>query len=104
MKRRTTDSPFSSLKALLPKFLSNLEVAYDNDSEVIMQAWPEIIGDKMAPMTKVHSFQNGVLTVHVVYPALLGLLRGSEKEKLLRVLRKRFPRHHIKNIEFYIGS
>lgn len=71
--------------------------------DLILEAWPEIIGEKLAPMTKPMAFERGILTVKVSNSTLYSLLSQHERGRLLACLRQRFPAVEIKNIYFRIG-
>ena len=91
------------LKDLLPDFLSKLEGNFRERPDLILAGWPEMIGEKLSPMTQALSFKEGILTVKVKNSALHSLLVQHEKSKLLKRLRERFPSSGIRNIIFRIG-
>ena len=91
------------LADLLPKFLNSIGALHRDRPDLIVAAWPDIIGAKLAPMTKAVSFENGVLTVKVNNSTLYSLLSQHERGKLLKCLREKFPSVGIKNIHFRIG-
>ena len=68
---------------ILPKILLNIEKKYRSNPSNVVESWPQIIGSKLAPMTKVVGFENGVLTVKVKSSTLFSLLNNYEKDKLL---------------------
>ena len=49
------ESPAKEIKNLLPKVIKDIEGAYAKKSIHVIKAWPEIIGEKLAPMTQVVS-------------------------------------------------
>jgi Dna[CI] antecedent, DciA len=91
------------LKELLPSVLGKIGSAYQERPDLVLAAWPEIIGPKLAPMTEALSFVEGVLTVKVRHSTLYSLLRQYERDKLLRQLREKFPGTAIKRIAFRMG-
>lgn len=91
------------LKDLLPDFLSQIDKNFRERPDLILAAWPGVIGEKLAPMAQALSFNDGVLTVKVKNSALHSLLVQHEKAKLLKRLRERFPSSGIRNIIFRIG-
>lgn len=103
-RRKETDLTSLQLKEMLPSYLKKIQ---DQGGEIspltIQQAWPEIIGERLAKMTKAISFYEGILTVKVSNSTLYSILAQHEKEKLLKALRARFPSVEIKNIMFRIG-
>lgn len=88
---------------LLSALLSKIGDAYEARPDLIMALWPEVIGQKLALMTQVASFNEGVLVVKVSNSTLHNLLSQYEKPRILNDLRRRFPRIEIKNIVFRIG-
>lgn len=68
-----------------------------------MAAWPEVVGAKLATMTRAVSFVEGVLLVKVSNSSLHSLLFRYEKGPLLRRLRQKFPAVSITDIVFRIG-
>ena len=91
------------LSDLLPKVLGNIGALHRDRPDLIMVAWPEVIGQKHASMTKAISFDKGVLSVKVSNSTLYSLLIQHERGRLLKALRKKFPSVEIKNIQFRIG-
>lgn len=87
---------------LIPQVLSHIDNVYHQQSNLIMDAWPEIIGLKLAHMTRAVSFLEGVLVVKVKNSTLLSLV-NQDKVHLLRLLREKFPATKIKTIIFRIG-
>jgi hypothetical protein len=71
--------------------------------DLILAAWPAIIGERLAPMTKAVAFVDGMLTIKVRNSSLLSLLAHQEHARILRELRKKFPNANIRNIRFCIG-
>lgn len=91
------------VKDLLPEMLSEISKTYQERPDLILTFWPEVIGEKLAPMTQALSFREGVLTVKVKNSALYSLLVQHEKARLLKKLCERFPSSGIRNIIFRIG-
>lgn len=88
---------------LLPAVLSRIGEVYAQRPDLILEAWPSIIGPKLGHMTQVLSFVDGVLVVKVKNSTLHSLLSQHEKPRLLTILRQRFPNVLIKTIVFRIG-
>ena len=88
---------------LLSRAISKLGDVYQDSGDLIMKAWPEIIGPKLAAMTQVASFREGVLTVKVRNSTLHSLLSRHDKIRILTALQQRFPKTNIQNIVFRIG-
>jgi hypothetical protein len=91
------------LKDLLPKVLGSIGAMHRDRPDLILAAWPQVIGEKLASMTKAVSFEKGVLFVKVGNSTLYSLLSQHERKKLLKSLREKFPGVEIKNIHFRIG-
>lgn len=95
-----TSRPLSSL---LPAVLSHIKGMHDNAGDQILSAWPSLVGEKLSPFTQAISFADGVLAVKVKNSTLYSLLSQHEKMRLLKDLRKQFPRISIKTILFRLG-
>ena len=91
------------IRDLLPRILDQISALHSDRPDLIVQAWPEIIGSKLSPMTKAMSFEKGVLTVKVSNSTLYSLLSQHERARLLHCLKQRFPVVEIKNIHFRMG-
>lgn len=91
------------VKDFLPNLLHDLENKHLKNPKLIIEYWPKIIGKKLAPMTKVISFENNILYVSVKSSTLYSILTLHEKEKLLKLIQEKFSKELIKNIIFKIG-
>lgn len=91
------------LNDLLSAFAAQLEQTHEVRPDLILAAWREVIGEKLAPMTEALSYQEGILTVKVKNSTLYSLLVQHERARLVQSLRTRFPASGIKNITFRIG-
>jgi hypothetical protein len=91
------------LKDLLPKVLGQIGALHRDRPDLILAAWPQIIGEKLASMARAVSFEKGILVVKVSNSTLYSLLSQSERGKLLKSLRGKFPSAGIKNIFFRMG-
>ena len=98
-----TDPTGKQIQQLIPNFLRHLSESYKDRGDLILVAWSDIIGPKLAPMTKAVSFEEGVLHVKVKNSTLYSLLSQHEKTRLLKCLKDRFPSVMIRNIVFRIG-
>ncbi len=88
---------------LLPRVLQDIGKLYRDRPDLILASWPDVIGSKLAPMTKAESFQEGVLWVRVMNSTLYSLLNQNDKPRLIKNLRDRFPNTMIKTIVFRMG-
>jgi hypothetical protein len=102
-KQGKTQTTNKQLKDLLPKVLQEIGALHRDRPDLILLAWPEIIGEKLAPMTKAVVFDKGILTVKVSNSTLYSLLSQHERARLLVCLKQRFPAIEIKNIHFRLG-
>lgn len=91
------------IQHLLPKMLEEIGRAQKMRPDLILAAWPEVIGAKLASMTEAVSFHNAVLLVKVKNATLYSLLAQHEKFRLLKSLQEKFPKVEIRNIIFRIG-
>lgn len=87
---------------LLPQVLQRIGRIHQERPDLIMAAWPEVIGERLASMTEAVEFTEGVLTVRVKNSTLYSLLTQHDKPRILKQLRSRFPKSTIKNIIFRI--
>lgn len=92
-----------TLQNLLPEFLKNVNKNCYERLDLIPLAWPEIIGEQLAPMTRAENFKEGVLYVNVSNSTLLSILSHREKQILLKKLKAKFPKTAIKEIRFRLG-
>ncbi len=98
-----TETTSQEISDLLPRFLGKLGVAHHERPDLILASWPQVIGAKLAPMTKAVSFVDGMLLVKVNNSTLYSLLSQHERGRLLKSLREKFPTAVIKNIIFRLG-
>ena len=108
--RRHREKPYNTtalttrrLDDLLPGVLQKIGRIHQMRPDLVLAAWPEIIGEKLAPMTQAVSFEEGILVVKVKNSTLHSLLSQNDKFRILRKLRQKFPKMAIKNIVFRIG-
>ncbi len=101
--KNPTQTTSKNLKQLLPSVLHQIGRSHQMRPDLILAAWPSLIGERLAPMTKEVSFVEGVLTIKVRNSSLLSLLSQHESPRLLKELRKKFPNVSIRNIRFCIG-
>jgi Dna[CI] antecedent DciA-like protein len=98
-----SDVTNKQMKDLLPKVLGQISAVHRDRPDLILAAWPRIIGDKLASMAKAVSFDQGILAVKVSNSTLYSLLSQHERGRLLKSLREQFPSVEIKNIHFRVG-
>lgn len=88
---------------LLPVVLEKVGETYKERPDLILAAWPGVIGPRFSPYTEALSFSDGVLIVKVKNSTLLSLLSVKEKPRILNLLKKKFPKVSIHNILFRRG-
>jgi hypothetical protein len=88
---------------VLSVVLSRIRERCQERPDMVLNAWPEVIGQKLAGMTRAISFVDGVLTVKIANSTLHSLLSRHDKARILAALRKMFPKVKILNIVFRIG-
>lgn len=91
------------IRQLLPRFLEDIGKKFDERPDLIIAAWPEVIGHNLAPMTQAISFEEGVLIVRVNNSTLFDLLNKYDRPRLIKNLRDKFPGSVIKTIYFRLG-
>lgn len=91
------------IQELLPKVLGRAAKSIDAQSELVLKAWGEIVGETIGKMCSAESFVDGVLRVKVKHATLHSLLKETEKPRLMSEYKTRFPSVRMKNIVFYIG-
>lgn len=91
------------IRFLLPGALRAIGERHQLRPDLVLAAWPSLVGERIAPMTKAESFIDGVLTIKVRNSSLLSLLAQHEKKRLLSELRKQFPRLSVQAIRFCMG-
>lgn len=97
------ESTNRDMRTLLPRLLGQIGEMHRERPDLILASWPEIIGSKLAPMTKAISFEAGILYIKVNNSTLYSLLSQHERGRLLKCLRDRFPAVEFKNIVFRLG-
>lgn len=90
------------LSDLLPQQLSSLEGMHHKRPDLILAAWPEVIGQRLAEMTEACSFCDGVLTVKVKNSTLHSLLI-HDKQRIINSLKIKFPKVEFRNVMFRTG-
>lgn len=91
------------ISKLLPKVLLKIESKYKNNPLNVIESWPEIIGSKLAPYTKIVSFEDGILTIKVKSSTLYSLLNNYEKDKLLKKLQSIYSKKVVQKLYFKHG-
>lgn len=105
-RSRHYDGPIPTAKHIsqvLPRVLQNIGKRYQDRPDLILAAWPQVIGQKLAPMTHAVSFNEGFLVVKVSNSTLYSLLSQNDKPRLIKNLRSKFPQVMIKSIVFQLG-
>lgn len=92
-----------TIKDLLEPILDQVEKVTHDKPMKLIEAWPEIVGEKVAPMTRAVSVENGVFLVKVHNSTLYSLLELHEKSRLLNMIQNAFPHLKIRKILFRMG-
>lgn len=87
------------IRDLLPTLLSDIGSACKDRPDLLLQAWPEIVGSRLAPQTRAVRFIDGVLQVNVRNSTLLSLLT-HDKARIVQSMRAKFPKIIIKSVVF----
>lgn len=91
------------ISQVLPYILQDIGKRYHDRPDLVLAAWPDVIGAKLAPMTQAVSFCDGFLVVKVNNSTLYSLLSQNDKPRLIQNLRDKFPQTVIKSILFQLG-
>lgn len=91
------------IEDLLPEILTNLSGKVSDQPHLIIEAWPQVVGERIAKMSRVVSFDSGILKVLVKNSTLLSLLVEHEKHRLMASFQERFPKVNFQDIFFKIG-
>lgn len=91
------------LSDVLSHVLKGITDTHQERPDLVLAAWPSIVGEKLAPMTQAVSFFEGVLVVKVKNSTLYSLLCQHEKARLVKALKAKFPKVYIKAIHFRMG-
>jgi predicted nucleic acid-binding Zn ribbon protein len=97
--------PVTSLGDAIASFMKRSTLGRAEQSDQISRAWAEILGPEIARRTRLSRvIRQGVLSVEVDSPALLGELSGFRKAEILKGLQERVKRKHIAELRFKLGS
>lgn len=88
---------------LLSEVVFQIRESYQERPDLVLAAWPEIIGPQLASMTQAVSFADGILHVRVKNSTLHSLLSQNDKARIMASLKTKFPRIQLKNIVFRMG-
>lgn len=98
-----TNATTRHLGSILSGLLGKVSENFNERPDMILAAWPEIIGAQLAKMAEAVAFTEGVLEVRVKNSSLYSLLSQQDKPRLVQALRVRFPKVVIKTIRFKLG-
>ena len=98
-----TQNTSKVLSELLPQVMGKIQKAVKLSPELVLQVWPSVLGETMAPMTQAVSFKEGILLVKVKNSSLYSLLEQHEKPRLVSAMQKKVPAANIRNIVFRLG-
>lgn len=95
--------PFKDLRSVLPQIVDRIEKKACSKDQLIVDAWPAVVGEKLAEYTQATAFNEGMIHVTVKSSTLYSLLVQHERKKLTKLYQKKFPHAYIKNIYFQMG-
>ncbi len=87
------------IRDVLPKVMTNIGKVYKDRPDLILEAWPVVVGSRLAPMTRASSFVDGLLLVQVKNATLHSLL-VHDRPRIIKSLRDKFPNTTIKSVVF----
>jgi hypothetical protein len=101
----TTPSKITSkfLKDLLKDAKKEWVIDEFSEEKDLSLIWKTVVGEKMATLTQVKSFYQGILVIKVASASLNQLLSTTEKPKILLKLKTDYPFLKIKNLIFRSG-
>jgi hypothetical protein len=91
------------IKDLLGPILSQMDQLADDKPHELIEAWPELVGEKIASMTQAVSYSKGTFLVKVNNATLYSLLVQHEKHRLLQLIQERFLHLQVRNLLFRMG-
>ena len=91
------------IKDLLPDVMQRYEKVHQEKGHLLAEAWKSIVGEKIAHMTEIDTYEKGIVKIKVANSTLLSLFSTHEKERLTGALRKAFPSLTINYLHFFIG-
>lgn len=91
------------IKDLLVPILTQVEQFAEDRPDELIRAWPQLVGEKIASMTKAVAYEGGAFVVKVQNSTLYSLLSQHEKPRLLKKIQEDFPHLKVKKILFRMG-
>ena len=92
------------LQELLSGVMQRLGPLYKFQPAVVLEVWPQIVGEKLAQFTKAFRYEDGILYVKVKNSTLLSLLSNPvDKQRIHEAVKAAVPGIVLKNIVFRIG-
>lgn len=88
---------------LLQHVMTSIGNQFEVRPDLILAAWPGIVGAHVALSTEAIAFTDGILHVKVRNSTLYSLLSKHERTRLLAIYRSRFPTVQIRGIMFKLG-
>lgn len=93
-----------NLGVLAKEYIAEVGKKVRANPKLVIQLWPDVIGARLASMTKAIKFENSVLFVAVHNSMVLSLLhRKEEKKLLLEAFKNKAPGVEISDIIFRLG-
>ena len=92
------------LDDLLSSVMQKLSSLYKFQPSVVLDLWPKIVGERLAPFTTATRYEDGVLYIKVKNSTLLSLLSNPvDKQRIYEAVKTAVPGIVLKNIVFRIG-
>lgn len=88
---------------MLSDATKNLLNVDQDDKLDIAQIWTMVVGEKIAALSEVKSFYQGVLVIKVSSASLNHLLSSTEKPKIMKKLKSEFGFLKVKSLVFKTG-
>lgn len=92
-----------TIKRLLPKLMEKIDETQQQQPNVVLQTFQQILGAELSKIALAKSYSDGVLYVLVKNSTFLSVLHSHEKGRLLSQLREKCPKHRFDNIVFRVG-
>ncbi|MFZ4772854.1 MAG: DciA family protein [Chlamydiia bacterium] len=92
-----------TIQRLLPKMLEKIGVTHEQQPNVVLEMFQEILGKELSKIAVAKSYHDGILNVTVKNSTFLSVLHTHEKGRILSQLRLKCPNQRFDNIVFRVG-
>ena len=97
------EPPGRMLDSMLPEMLNQITKQFEESTVVIQKVWSEIVGLKVAELTRVTAYKRGVVFIQVKNATLMSILSSQEKARLMQNLKGKLPNIQFTNLVFQFG-